>query len=118
MPLPILTEIKDRNHFAQLLQTNPGVLIIKFGAEWCGPCKLIEQRVHQWMDIMPDNVQCAAIDVDESIDLYAFLKSKKMVKSIPAILLYNKDTLTYVPDEMVVGANNSEIDALFRKHCK
>jgi len=117
MPLPILTEIKDRNHFAELLQSNPGALIIKFGAEWCGPCKLIEKQVTAWMNIMPEHVQCAIIDVDESFDVYAFLKSKKMVKGIPAILVYKKGTLTYVPDDIVIGADVGEIDALFRRIC-
>lgn len=28
-----------RNDFASLLQNNPGILIFKFTADWCGPCK-------------------------------------------------------------------------------
>lgn len=113
MSLPIITVIRDRNHFAELLQSNPGTFIMKLGAEWCGPCKQIEHQVHNWMHRMPKTVQCAVVDVDECFDVYAFLKSKKMVKGIPAILLYNQGTTTYVPDDMVIGANQSEIDALF-----
>ena len=65
MTLPLITKIDNRAHFAQLLQSNPGVFIIKFGAEWCGPCKLIEQDVHNYFNQMPDNVQFAINDVDE-----------------------------------------------------
>jgi thiol-disulfide isomerase/thioredoxin len=45
MGLPIITRINGRKHFQELLESNPGVLIIKFGATWCGPCKVIEKDV-------------------------------------------------------------------------
>jgi len=113
MPLPILTKIDDRNHFAELLKTNPGILIIKFGATWCGPCKMIEPDVKFYMSKMPDNVQCVVVDVDECIDIYSFLSSKKMVRGVPAILCYYKENLNYVPDDIIIGANKMQVKALF-----
>jgi thioredoxin 1 len=114
--LPILTEIENRNHFAELLKQNPGLFIIKFGAEWCGPCKKIEGLVHEWFNKTNDKVQCAVIDVDESFDIYAFLKSKKMVNGIPAILCYYKDNHNYVPDDIVIGADVPQINAFFTRN--
>jgi thiol-disulfide isomerase/thioredoxin len=114
--LPILTEIENRNHFAELLKQNPGLFIIKFGADWCGPCKKIEGLVHEWFNKTNDKVQCAVIDVDESFDIYAFLKSKKMVNGIPAILCYYKDNHNYVPDDIVIGADVPQINAFFTKN--
>jgi thioredoxin 1 len=111
--LPIITEIQDRAHFAQLLRENPGALIIKFGADWCGPCRMIEQDVLKLMNLMPDRVQCAIIDIDKCMDVYSFLKSKKMVNGIPVILVYYKGNLNYIPDDRVVGANIQEISILF-----
>jgi len=111
--LPIITEIRDRNHFAELLVNNPGALIIKFGADWCGPCKVIEKDVLKLMNLMPDNVQSAIIDVDKCVDVYSFLKSKKMVNGIPVILVYYKGNLNYVPDDRTVGANIREISNMF-----
>ena len=35
---------------------------------------------------MPENVICADIDIDENFDVYTFLKSKRMVNGIPAVL--------------------------------
>ena len=75
--LPIITKIDDRNHFVEILRTNPGAIVIKFGATWCGPCKVIENQVHTLMNMMPNNVQCIIVDVDECVDLYSFLKTKK-----------------------------------------
>jgi thiol-disulfide isomerase/thioredoxin len=114
--LPILTEIENRNHFAELLKQNPGLFIIKFGADWCGPCKKIEGLVHEWFNKTNDKVQCAVIDVDESFDIYAFLKSKKMVNGIPAILCYYKDNHNYVPDDIVIGADVPQINAFFTRN--
>jgi thiol-disulfide isomerase/thioredoxin len=114
--LPILTEIENRNHFAELLKQNPGLFIIKFGADWCGPCKKIEGLVNDWFNRRNDKVQCALIDVDESFDIYAFLKSKKMVNGIPAILCYYKDNHNYVPDDVVIGADVAQVNAFFQRN--
>jgi len=114
--LPILTEIENRNHFAELLKQNPGLFIIKFGADWCGPCKKIEGLVNEWFNKTNNKVQCALIDVDESFDIYAFLKSKKMVNGIPAILCYYKDNHNYVPDDVVIGADVAQVNAFFQRN--
>jgi thiol-disulfide isomerase/thioredoxin len=114
MPLPILTELKNKQHFQQLLETNPGALIIKFGAEWCSPCKQIEPHVHAIMEKLPDQIQSMIIDVDEWFEVYAFLKSKKMVNGIPVILCYYKGNVSYIPDEVVIGANIPQINYLFQ----
>jgi thiol-disulfide isomerase/thioredoxin len=114
MPLPILTELKNKQHFQELLEINPGAVIIKFGAEWCGPCKQIESHVHGIMQQLPDEIQSLMIDVDEYFEVYAFLKSKKMVNGIPVILCYFKGNVSYIPDEVVIGANVSQINQLFQ----
>lgn len=114
MPLPILTEIRDRNHLHTILQTNPGKIVIKFGAEWCGPCKTIEPLVHQWMDQLPDHVQSYLIDVDECFDVYAFLKTKKVVNGIPAIICYHEGNVTPFPDDVVIGADINQVNLFFR----
>jgi len=115
MPLPIITKIDNRAHFAELLKSNPGLLIIKFGAEWCGPCKLIENDVKNYFNNMPDNVQGAIIDVDESFDVYSFLKSKKMVNGIPVVLAYYKGNFNYIPDTSVIGADKKQLLAFFQE---
>jgi thioredoxin 1 len=113
MSLSILTEIVDRNAFFTHLDNNPGAIIIKFGAEWCGPCKKIEGLVHQWMERLPASIQSFIVDIDESFDIYAFLKTKKMVNGIPAILVYYKGNISYIPDDFVSGTIVEDINALF-----
>ena len=116
MPREIITEIASLVEFKALLDKNPGVFIVKLGAEWCGPCKKIESLVHDLMTKVPtDKIQCAIIDADESFELYAFLKTKKMVNGIPAILAYHAGNTNYIPDDVVVGADPDQIVELFNR---
>jgi hypothetical protein len=62
----------------------------------------------------PDNVQCAIVNVDEAAELYSFLKNKRMVNGIPAILAYYKGNLNYIPDANVIGADPQQILNLFQ----
>ena len=113
MVLPIITKINDRKHFQTMLENNPGVFILKFGAEWCEPCKLIERDVEEYFSKMPDNVQCALIDIDDSIDVYGFLRSKKIVKGIPALLGYKQENTHYAPDEFISGTDKTDLKYFF-----
>lgn len=111
----ILTNVQNLNGMYKLLQENPGVVIIKFGAEWCGPCKKIESLVKQCMEQAPANVQCAIIDVDESLEIYSFLKTKRVINGIPAILGYYKGNLNYIPDDMVIGSDQNQVIMFFQR---
>ena len=111
----IISEISNRDAFFHLLQNNPGLIILKLGAEWCGPCQTIKDVVHGFFASSPPNVVCGDIDVDESFDFYAFLKSKKMVNGIPVMLCYKKGNKTFVPDDAVTGANPAELNAFFKR---
>lgn len=114
MPLAIQTQIYTIQDFKNCLLNNPGVFIMKLGADWCGPCRQIESLVMNCMVQAPDNVQCAIINVDEAVELYSFLKNKRMVNGIPAILAYYKGNLNYIPDANVIGSDPQQILNLFQ----
>jgi thiol-disulfide isomerase/thioredoxin len=118
MSKQVVSEIASVEAFFSLLQNNPGLIIIKLGAEWCGPCKTIEPLVYELMSKVPATVKCAALDIDEeaNFDLYAFLKSKKMVNGVPVILFYKMGNKSWVPNDVVVGANPGVIRDLFQKY--
>jgi thiol-disulfide isomerase/thioredoxin len=118
MTLPIITDLETKEKFGQQLISNPGLLIMKFGATWCGPCKRIESLVNSYIEKMPDNVQCALVDIDACFDLYGFLQKKKMINGVPGILCYFKNNLTYIPNDSVVGADNNQVSAFFERCIK
>lgn len=118
-PLPIvqnlITDI-SKESFQELLTTNTGALIIKFGAEWCGPCKKIDPLVYKWMSKISENpkMKCAIIDVDECFEVYAFLKNKKQLNGVPAILCYAKGNLSWIPNHSVIGADENQVNIFFQ----
>ena len=108
--------VLDRKTIHEYLEANTGLLILKFGATWCEPCKRIEGLVHdEFAKLSADNVTCATIDIDDSFDLYAYLKARKVVKSIPAVLVYVTGNTTIYPDDIVNTSDNQEVAAFFSR---
>ena len=101
----IVTSFESREVFMDMIKVNPGHIVVKLGATWCPPCKRIESAVHNFFIRCPDNVVCCDIDVDGSSDMYAFLKAKKMVNGIPAVLVYSKGNDSFIPDDSHMGGD-------------
>jgi len=111
----VINAFVNRDEFLKLLKVNPGLVIVKLGATWCGPCRKIAHLVEGFFASSPPDVICADIDVDESIDLYSYLKQKRMVNGIPVILLYKRGNVSFVPDDSVTGGDPGQLDAFFKR---
>ena len=113
--MSIITSFKTVNEFGELMTNNPGKIIIKFGADWCGPCKIIEQTVHEWFDKAPATIQCCNLDVDTNFELFGFLKRKKIVKGVPVLLCYDKNNEDGYPDDFVSGGDIEKTNQFFQR---
>jgi len=112
----VISRIDTRDNFLGILKNaNPGLFIIKLGAPWCGPCKLIAPIIDAFFGSSPPNVLCADINVDECFDLYSFLKNKRMVNGIPAILCFHAGNMGYAPNDMVTGADPEALHKFFKR---
>ena len=112
----VISRIDSRQEFSTILQKmTQHLFIIKLGAKWCRPCKTIAPIVDAFFGSSPPTVLCADIDVDESVDVYSFLKSKRMVNGIPAMVCYKKDNMTFIPDDSVTGAEPAALAAFFKR---
>jgi thiol:disulfide interchange protein len=104
-------------------------IVLKFKAEWCKPCKVIDPFIHNLVDdkINVLNKQnrtnvflYVEIDIDVCTDLYIFLKKMKRLNGVPSVLFYQKsiydkieDDYKYIPQQSISGANESAIQKLF-----
>lgn len=112
----VFDTIPSRAEFlTNVLVNNPGYVVLKFGASWCGPCKKIHSYIEDKKSVLPDNVAFYDLDVDSNMDLFAFLKQKKMVSGVPVILAYHKTNTTFISDFSVIGTNETELDLFFSK---
>jgi thiol-disulfide isomerase/thioredoxin len=111
----IIASFEDRQSFFNLLPNNPGMIIVKFGAIWCKPCKAIAPQLEAFFATSPDEVICCDIDVDESFDFYSFMKARKMVNGIPVILCYLKGNTGIAPNFSVTGSDKTQLDNFFKR---
>ena len=108
----IITSLTPEELFNLQRSSTNKVIVVKFGAEWCGPCKKIKPLWNEWITLVPSNIIIVDIDVDESIELYVQLKAKKMVKGVPTILAFAGDIKRekwYIPDDSVLGGNEGDV---------
>jgi thiol-disulfide isomerase/thioredoxin len=89
-----------------ILQTSfpERIIVIKFSADWCVPCKKIKPIWKKWLETVPSNIICIEVDIDNSLDLYMSFKNKKIINGIPAILAFygdtNKRESWFLPDDI------------------
>ena len=54
--------------------------LLKFGAEWCGPCKEMKRRLSNFTD-------CELVEIDVDDENNEDIVSKYKVRNIPALFL-------------------------------
>jgi thiol-disulfide isomerase/thioredoxin len=104
--------IESREQLKDYLEnTNYETTIIKLTASWCGPCKKIAPHVYALNETFGKkySYEYIEIDIDNALDLYAFLKKMKMANGVPTFLTYKKSMFHpdsyYVPFQCITGAD-------------
>ena len=75
----------NREELKQVLDNNEYV-VVKFGAEWCGPCKQIAPVLEQLADEYQDRIKYVPIEVEESTEITAEYK----IRNVPTIIFIKK----------------------------
>ena len=97
-------------------KNNDITIIIKFGADWCKPCQNCKHLCYEYFEKLPENVVCLDLDVDNNAAIFSAFKSKKMVKTIPALLCFfgNSDRdHWYIPDKNLSSSDPNDIKYFF-----
>jgi thioredoxin 1 len=90
--------------FQAEVEQHPGLVLVDFWAEWCGPCRVIAPILEQLGAEYGGKVKIAKLDVDANVDT----PMRFNVRSIPTLLFFkggkHVDTVVgAVPKAHLVG---------------
>lgn len=105
----------SRSDFANLIKTKSKPILVKFSATWCGPCKKIKPTVDSHVNQLGDRIIFLEIDIDDSIDVYATMKSKRMLSGIPTLMFYAMDNVEFYPSLTTTGGNIDTVNDFFEE---
>jgi thioredoxin 1 len=92
---PETTRLTEQN-FDETLVATPGLVMVDFWAEWCGPCRALAPVLEQLAEASQGRLTLIKVNVDESPALAA----RYEIRSIPTILLVKEGAVV----DRVVGA--------------
>ncbi|NDV58906.1 thioredoxin [Bacteroides sp. 519] len=95
-------EITDNNVDEIMAKGLP--VVIDFGAEWCGPCKVVSPIIDELASEYQDQVIIGKCDVDENTELAA----RYNIRNIPTILFIENGN---VVDKLVSAVPKDKIEA-------
>lgn len=72
------------DNFAQDVSQKEGVTVLRFWAEWCGPCKRLEPVYQELADQLGQQAAFADVNIDMSPDVASALG----IQSIPTVVLF------------------------------
>jgi thioredoxin 1 len=92
----------NRNDFIKQELKDNEYVVVKFGAEWCGPCKQIAPVLEELADTYQDRLKYISVDVEESYDIATEYK----IRNVPTILFLKQGE---VMDKAVGSINRNTL---------
>ena len=90
--------ITDAN-FKEVLANN-AVVVVDFGAAWCGPCKSLSPVIDKIATAYEGRAAVGKVDIEESPET----TEEFAIRSVPTILFFKNGEM--VPGKKIVGATN------------
>lgn len=106
-----IVEINSIDQFKAEVLNFPGIALVDFWAEWCGPCKMLIPVMHQLADDYAANTDIKIVKVN--VDQHPELAQAFQISNIPAVFLMKSGQSL----EVIVWANpknvyQAKIDAI------
>ncbi len=89
----------DLKGYLENVENRSGTSVIKFGAQWCGPCKAYDPILHQISETVGDKVEFYEVDVDAEPEL----SNKFKIRGVPATFIMQNGKI----EKSLMGVQNS-----------
>jgi len=80
-----MQEVSERDFVNEVMKSNVPVLV-EFGAEWCGPCKVVAPELKSLAAELQGKVKIVTVDIDRSPAIARELG----VQSVPTFVVFDK----------------------------
>ncbi len=109
--------IENLDEFIISANEKKKVIMLYFGAEWCGPCKLLKKRLadKESKSLMPELV-VGHLDVDD--ELNAKIVKRYMISSLPTQILIKLDENKVVELSRIEGYDFTRLQLEYDKVSK
>ena len=102
----IVDSPETRAEYKNLIAQNKGkTIVVKFYADWCGPCRNITDLVNELFENLSGNKMMIVVNVDDQRDVASFLK----IRQLPTILSYKNGER----DNLIMTSDEKEIKTFF-----
>lgn len=98
-----IKEIKNLEEYNEFINNSNSLNVTKLGAQWCGPCRILEQTLNNLTDEEVKGVLLAEINVDD--EWFEDKAVELKIRGIPVIIAF-KDG---VEVDRIVGAAPKDI---------
>ena len=102
----VVHNITSKAEFDKAIKDNK-VVILDCSAEWCGPCKMIAPKFHEFSE-KQKSIYFATFDVDQVPDLAQELG----VRAMPTFKVFKNGE----KEDDLVGANPKALEDIITKH--
>ena len=75
----------DDEWFQQAVLDSSRPVIVKFGAEWCGPCRSMDQAINELRPKFAHKAGFFIVDIDQKPDLFRHYRSGS---GIPQVMIF------------------------------
>ncbi len=83
------THVTNDQTFDKDISTNDVPVVVDFGAEWCGPCKVLDPILEEIAVENKDKVKIYKMNIDEN----PMTPQKYGIRGIPTIMIFKKGEL-------------------------
>src|SRR5271165_2763997 len=90
-----MLELNDANFEETVAGTKP--VLVKFGAAWCGPCKMLAPVLAELEEQYADKATLASVDIDTTS-----IAHKYNIRGVPTVLVFKHGEVV----STIVGLNN------------